>query len=268
MARTVEEIKKELVDNYLKHEIVRSKYGFTDGETLNKVSIENVLFYVVAFSIWVMEKFIEKEKAEIEHIVNTKMYGTLGWWREKVLAWQHGDATTVINGTVSYKVIDESKRLVKHVAVQAKERQISIKVASKTKDGELKPLAHDELINIKKYIQEIKPAGLVAQIASSNADMITMAVNVYFNGELISDTVKYNVRKVITDYFRTIEFDGSIYRNKIIDVVQTVEGVRDCVIDVLKVRPFGGQEKDITRVDTPSSGYYEVGNLDIIMTAE
>lgn len=45
---------------------VRDKYGFTSSDTFegrfSKVSIEGLLFYVVAFGIWVLEKLFDTHK--------------------------------------------------------------------------------------------------------------------------------------------------------------------------------------------------------------
>ena len=48
---------------------VRDKYGFTSSDTFegrfSKVSIEGLLFYVVAFGIWVLEKLFDTHKEEV-----------------------------------------------------------------------------------------------------------------------------------------------------------------------------------------------------------
>lgn len=269
--RTIEEIKKEMTDNFLKEKAVRSKYKLADnvsfGQAFSKVSLESVLFYVVAFSIWVMEKFVEKEKVEIEHIVNTKMYGTLGWWREKVLAWQCGDATTVVNGTVGYKVVDESKRLAKHVAVQAKDRQINIKVA-KEENGELKPLSDAERLMLETYVEEIKPAGLSAATFSVVADEITATLDVYYEGERSGSEVELKVKSAINNYLRDVEFDGTLYRNKLIDAVQSVDGVNDCMVLALSIKRQDLTVIEPERAYSPMSGYYKIKKMTLNMKPE
>lgn len=267
MARTIEEIKKELVDNYVKQEVVKSKYGLTSSETINKISIENVLFYAVAFAIWVMEKFVEKEKAEIENIVNTKMYGTLGWWREKVLAWQCGDATTVVNGTVGYNVVDAKKRLIKHVAVQAEDRRIDIKVA-KEENKELKPLSEAERLMLEAYVEEIKPAGLISYVISQAADELTLKLSVFYNGEMSSDAVKNGVKLAVNEYLASVQFDGSIYRTKLIDAVQAINGISDCEIVEFTAIGHDGESKKVGRTYLPLSGYFAIKTLMIDLIAE
>lgn len=267
MARTVEEIKKEMIDNYFSNEVVRKAYGIVEGETYAKIGITGVLFYAVAFGIWVMEKFVEKEKAEIENIVNTKMYGTLGWWREKVLAWQCGDATTVVNGTVGYNVVEAKKRLVKHVAVQAEDRRIDIKVA-KEENKELKPLSEAERLMLEAYVEEIKPAGLISHVISQTADELTLKLSIFYNGEMSSYVIIAGVKLAINEYLAGVQFDGSIYRTKLIDAVQAINGISDCEITTLSVVGYDMKERKVERTYLPLSGYFKIKTLTIDLIAE
>ena len=57
MARTIAEIKQEMTDAWMAEGAVRERYGLSGSDTFegkfSKVSIEGLLFYVVAFGIWV-----------------------------------------------------------------------------------------------------------------------------------------------------------------------------------------------------------------------
>lgn len=66
MARTIAEIKQEMTDAFMGESVVREKYGFSSTDTFDtrfsKVSIEGLLFYVVAFGVWVLEKLFDSHK--------------------------------------------------------------------------------------------------------------------------------------------------------------------------------------------------------------
>lgn len=268
MARTVDEIKKEMIDNYFGNEVVRRAYGLEEGKAYVKVGITSVLFYSVAFAIWVLEKFVEREREEIEEIVNTKMYGTIGWWHGKVLAWQDGDMTIVKDGTVGYEIVDEGKRKVAKAAIVAKDRQINIKVAKMGNEW-LAPLETDERRRLESYVEDVKPAGLVASVVSLSPDELAMELWVWYDGELAEMPVVESVKSAVNDYLRGVEFDGTIYANKIMDAVRAKAGVNDCdIISLVAVSPTDGAKTDITRGYAPVSGYCKVTNTNIKMIAE
>ena len=59
MARTIAEIKKTMTDAFMEESAVREMYGLKTGDTFggsfSKVSLENILFYIVAACCHFME---------------------------------------------------------------------------------------------------------------------------------------------------------------------------------------------------------------------
>ena len=55
MARTIDQIKESITSEYLAQREVQIKYGITPGtkweDAFSKVSIENIIFYVVASAL-------------------------------------------------------------------------------------------------------------------------------------------------------------------------------------------------------------------------
>ena len=58
-----------MTDRFMADSAVQERYGFTSSDTFDgkfsKVSIEGLLFYVVAFGIWVLEKLFDTHKEEV-----------------------------------------------------------------------------------------------------------------------------------------------------------------------------------------------------------
>ena len=52
MARTINDIKKQMTDAFMADDAVRESYGFVEGDTFNgkfsSVSIESIIFYIIA----------------------------------------------------------------------------------------------------------------------------------------------------------------------------------------------------------------------------
>lgn len=75
---------------FMAESAVRDKYGFTASDTFegkfSKVSIEGLLFYVVAFGIWVLEKLFDTHKEEVSTMLADLTPHTTRWYRNRVLS--------------------------------------------------------------------------------------------------------------------------------------------------------------------------------------
>lgn len=75
MARTIDTIKAELAANWMNNPHLQEAYGFSTGEDFNKrfsrVSIESLLLYIVAASIWTLEKLFDTHTAEVTDYIAT-----------------------------------------------------------------------------------------------------------------------------------------------------------------------------------------------------
>ena len=110
MARTISEIKAEIGAAYISHETVRSAYGLDENASFDKVfspiSVESVLFYVVASCIWVLEQLFDRHKAEVEHRIEALRPHTLRWYVSKTLAYMHNYKLVQTNGVVAADYYD------------------------------------------------------------------------------------------------------------------------------------------------------------------
>ena len=63
---------------------VRERYGLRAGDRFDdkfsKVSIEGLLFYVVAFGMWAMEKLFDSHKAEADAMLADRTPHTTRWY--------------------------------------------------------------------------------------------------------------------------------------------------------------------------------------------
>ena len=81
MARKLAEIKVEITTSFMVNAVVQDVYGLGETavfeEQFSKVSLENILFDVVAFSIWLLEKLFDTHKAELSTALAQQKSGTL-----------------------------------------------------------------------------------------------------------------------------------------------------------------------------------------------
>lgn len=87
MARTIEEIKKDMTTEWMKQPAVMSAYGL-DGKKAFKdcfsaASLENILFYVFAFAVWSLESLFDLHRDEVDLLIERLEPHTLRWYVAK-----------------------------------------------------------------------------------------------------------------------------------------------------------------------------------------
>jgi len=73
MARSIADIKKEMTGYFIANETVIGLYGLDRSKSFedqfSKVSLESILFYVVAVAIWSLEVLFDTHKTEISSLI-------------------------------------------------------------------------------------------------------------------------------------------------------------------------------------------------------
>ena len=233
--RTIAEIKESMTQAFMQNEEAAKLWGFTVGDkwstVMGRMSVENVLFYIVAVCCYVVESLMAMHKSEVEAIVATRMPHTAKWYRDKTLAFLYGK--DLIDGTDEYATDGMSEedikksRVVKHaVAVEdMKSGVLVIKVAGEDGDGKRQPLTPDQCEHLKTYLGEVKDAGVRIEVINSTPSGFALEADVYYNALLDSDEVKEECKNVIKSYIENLEFNGILSRNGIEDVLRGVTGV-------------------------------------------
>lgn len=233
--RTIAEIKESMTQAFMQNEEAAKLWGFTVGDkwstVMGRMSVENVLFYIVAVCCYVVESLMAMHKSEVEAIVATRMPHTAKWYRDKTLAFLYGK--DLIDGTDEYATDGMSEedikksRVVKHaVAVEdMKSGVLVIKVAGEDGDGKRQPLTSDQCEHLKTYLGEVKDAGVRIEVINSTPSGFALEADVYYNALLDSNEVKEECKNVIKSYIENLEFNGILSRNGIEDVLRGVTGV-------------------------------------------
>ena len=153
MARTIAEIKAEIGAAYVSHETVRSAYGLDENASFDKVfspiSVESILFYVVAASIWALEQLFDRHTAEVERRIEELRPHTLRWYVSKALGYMHNYKLVQTDGVVSADYYDTTglsegdiaaKKIIKYAVATETNAQVIIKVAKAKADGRPTPI--------------------------------------------------------------------------------------------------------------------------------
>lgn len=267
MARTIDDIKREIVEEYCTNPTVKKTYGVAENETLtfSKVSVEMLIFYVVASCVYVLESLFDKHVQEVEEHIEELVPHTLRWYVNKALAYRHGQS--LIYGTDRYsdEELTEEKidamKVVKHAAAVDDNAIVYVKVA---KSGPA-TLSDDELRGLEAYFGEVKDAGVVLRVLNNEADEFKASLTVWVNPMVITSTGvgisqgNEPVRDAIERFLTTLPFNGEYRNDSLVDAVQNVEGVEIVELYNVATKVYGASEwEDVVGYSVPYSGYYKI----------
>ena len=269
MARSVAEIKKTMTDAFMADATIREKYGLSVDDTFSSkfssVSIESILFFIVAACCHVLEMIFDQHKRDVEDKIALAVVASVPWYYKMALAFQYGDSLVLNERTQQYEYasVDESKQVVKYAAVRDKGTSLQILVSG-DQGGSPVALSNDVLTVFKQYMNRVKVAGVILNITSKESDNVTVTATITIdplvlneNGELLSDGSK-PVEEAITSYLKHIIYGGTFNKTKLVDVIQAVEGVVDVELEECKYRPANSLEWTVLSGNnyTGNSGSY------------
>lgn len=238
MARSVAEIKKTMTDAFMADETIREKYGLSERDTFNgsfsSVSLENILFFILAACYHVLEMIFDQHKIDVEHKISRAVVASVPWYHKMALAFQWGDSLVLNEKTFQYEyaVTDEDKQVVKYAAVRDKGTSVQILVSG-DEDGTPVALSNDVLTVFKQYMNRIKVAGVILNISSRDSDLIIVNADIYVDplvidshGRSLSDGSS-PVEDAISAFLKNITYGGTFNKTKLVDAIQHVPGVTD-----------------------------------------
>lgn len=232
MARSLTEIytaSKEARDKYLE---------LTEFQNTSKMSVLDTFTWVTSACIWVFDTILDTFKVDLAKELQNRINGTPSYYANALLKYQSGDELVMNDeGTAfSYSTTDESKRVVSKVSYSEYssdgfyDKILLLKTATGG-PGSYKRIDGDELLAVRAYVDKIKFAGTSVNVVSRNGDILIPRVTVFYDGSVSEDEIYQNVEVSLNDFISRIDFDGSIYVQKIIDAIQRSEHVLDVYID-------------------------------------
>lgn len=279
MARTISEIKKEMTEAFMTNSTIRDLYEIT-GEadfdaTFSPVSVESILFHIFAATAYVIERMFDQFRADVDERIDANIIPTIRWYHSSALAFQYGDALVYDPEKYQfrYSTTDESKRLVKYVAVKDRGGSIQILVSGESY-GVPTPLSGDVLTAFKAYMNSIKIAGVILAIQSIQADNIRINMSIQVDpmminaaGVKLSDGSK-PIITAINNYLKNIEYGGKFNKMKLVDAVQNVEGVLDIELGECSAKAASTSEYNViyTNNYTAVAGCFIANSLDTSLT--
>jgi len=233
--RTKEEIKKEITDAVLADETLRTAFGLSSNEEwdsqVSSVSILNLLIYIMTMAARTVEWLYGQFCEEVEERIAAALPGTVSWYWNKVMQFQYGDE---LNENGTYDVVDETKRIITHCAVLEVENGILVKVNKG--DSTYEALTATELAALQNYVNEIKFAGTYAVCYSYDPDEVAIELNIWRNPMVLDSNMnrisdgESVIENAVLEYLNGIVYGGVFNKTKLLDAIQSVDGVEDVTI--------------------------------------
>lgn len=295
MARTIAEIKAQIAEAFISQDAIRAGYGLQPKQPFEKVfspvSVESLMFYVVASCVWLVEKMFDNHKEEIDARIEALRPHTLRWYVSKTLAYMKDKDLVMTNGIVSADYYDttgmtdaeiEKAQVVKYAVATEDNTHVTIKVATRGNNGQPTPLEERDLAGLKYYLSQIKDAGVAVRVRNDPADDMRVELLVLYDPAVLTVETKgapdangYSeikltkdgtdvIKAAVSDVISHLPFNGEYRNSDLMAALQGIEGVR--VADIVNVEVAVGGSGAYNKVlgyRRPDSGYYALKSLTV-----
>lgn len=279
MARTVEEIKKDMTAEFMKMEAVKSRYGLDGSKSFadcfSMASLENIIFYVFAVAVWALEKLFDLHRADVDARIEQLEPHTLRWYVSKTKAYMQGQKLVTDCDYYDTEGMTEqdiaAAKVVKYAVATESNTVVYIKVAREV-DGNPAALTAGQLEGLTSYMNEIKDAGVSVQLRNEPADQMRISLLIYYDPTLLiidangngSQNGKDPVRETTKQVIENLPFNGMFRKSDLMAALQALPCVEVADIKSVKVKPRNGAEwQTVEGYDRPYSGYYSIDALTV-----
>lgn len=228
----------------------------------SRVSIWRLLLWVQAAGIHFHETMFDAHKAEVQDILAQSIPGSLPWYRDVALDYQHGDPLLYIDRKFQYSAINLEKKIVTQAAAVEAGNVLTIKVAKGA--STLEKLSSAEFTAFKAYMNQRKYAGTRMSFITDDPDDLRIEYTIYFDplvlasdGSLLSDSAVFPVSDTITEFIKKLPFNSVINLTRLTDSIQNTTGVVDPVLTLAEAKYAA---YDFESFNTPSDKFSYLAN--------
>ena len=256
----------------MENETLASAYGYSVGtnfdDVFSRVSLESIMFYIVASSMFVVERMFDVLRISVDDALAQRLTHNRQWYTNTAREFQFGDAINPETGR--YDVIDTSKLIINHAAVDEIDGMLRLKVA--TMDGEeLAPLAPNQLSAFTGYMELVKDAGVKIEIITAPGDDLRLVIDILYDPLVLDDSGQAldgsgePAKDAILNYIKNLPFNGEFRIVALTDALQAAQGV--VIPTVISAESkYAAWDWSVINVRVkPNSGYMVIadGNLTI-----
>lgn len=279
---TIAEIKAQIANAYISNDTVKEHYNLVDGKTFDEqfssVSLESIMFFIVATAISLVYKVFAQFKIDVLSILRDNKAHTTNWYATRAKEFQFGyelvsETDQYDNSALTNEQIQASQIVKFAAALEASDQSILfIKVATE-KDNVKQPITNTQLVALSSYIGKIKDAGVRISIVNAPADDLRLQYDIYYNplildneGRRLDGSNDTPVQDAIRHYISNLSFNGLYINQSLTDNVQVVDGVE--IAELLQASSRYGtlvEFRPINARSIPHAGYYQIADKDLIL---
>ncbi|MDR2806267.1 MAG: hypothetical protein LBB85_11665 [Dysgonamonadaceae bacterium] len=271
MARKIGEIKKEITGRFMSEAVVAERYGFDVGSSFDSVfssiSMESIVFFVVAACIWTAEVLFDLHRKEVVDMIDELKPHSLRWYVSKAKDYMLGyllvsDADYYDTSRMSDEDLSAA-RVIKYAAAVERLSVVYLKIAGEPY-GEPAPVDAEVLAGFTEYIHEVKDAGVAIEVVNEPAEHFRIRMDVYYHPMALNSqgqsfaTGAYPVQESIRAFIKNLPFNGEYKNVALIDVLQQIEGVVIPEILLAETSVDGLSWEAVAAKASPWSGYYKI----------
>ncbi len=239
MSRSISQIYAEAVamrNNYLQISPLNS------GRSESKLSVINILTYIMSALIYSYEVLLDVFQVQVAQLIAERASGTPSYYTKMAKYFQFNPSTLTMDEMEydentfqpKFKNLDENHQIIAKAAYEPYTNTgIILKVCknnSNTSDtdggGIYTCLSSNELTAFKNYMDEIKFVGAKIYCRSVLGDILNINATITFDDLYIDEKQALeNVKTALINYIKTLDFNGYVYYQSVIDAIQSAEHI-------------------------------------------
>lgn len=279
---TIAEIKAQMTADFISNDTVKQLYNLQDGKTFedqfSTISLENIIFFIVATAMWLNTQLFDQFKIDIQKILRENRAHTPPWYATRAKEFQYGyDLVPYTdqydNSGLTPEQITTAQVVKFAAAVEASDQSIlMIKIATET-DGKKQPVTNPQLTAFTAYIGQIKDAGVRITVINQAADDLRLNMDIYYNPLILDDSGRRldgsgdtTVQDAIREYISSLDFNGLYTNQALVNKLQTVDGVD--IAELKQVSSRFGTNTQFTPINAraiPYAGYYQITEANLML---
>ena len=244
--RSVSQIYSEAVsvrNNYLQLTELNS------GRSNSKLSIINLLTYVVAVCIHTYEAVLDVFQLKMTEVLNGRINGTPDWYALTAKKFQYNQSSEIGDELifneetmkVEYKTVNTANRIIDKAAWQYSEdgQSILLKVCkANTNSNEINngipytQLTDQEMKAFKMFIQQIKFVGASIESVSYPGDIVNIVADnenpIFYNESYVTASqVLSSIQQAMIDFANENEYNGMLYYQTLVNTIRKIDHIVD-----------------------------------------
>lgn len=240
MARSISLIQQQILD-YIGADTTLSPLL----TSTSKRAIYNLLSYVMAVAINILEQLLDIYQAALEAIAASAAPGSGPWLQAQIFNFQYSadvpQIIQLINFAPLYPLVDATLRIITRCSISTNlANSVLIKVATLNPPS---ALTSDQLSALQSYVNQIGVAGVTYQVQSLAADRLFINAEIFYQGQYGSG-IQLAVITDLNAFLSQLPFNGRLKMSDLEDAIRNVPGVTDVVLMNVSARAasvgFGG----------------------------